>query len=266
MVAGCRELATGAGSDLQSKTLATLRLLKQRRRLAIQVQRYVFVLLQYRRGPQRRHLKLDRCSHRFSLSRIRNDAQNISALQYLPDRHRNRLRRNFTNTSKPTLTALLPAARFIEINHEVRFVDVKIGGRIVEGQVPVFTDTDKRNVDRLLRDQLTNTPALHSHILSLAIQKVKSSRLNTTHNPFFQVTPEARRMRPRQPNVLIEMKEHDPAPINLFVRQRVEELELRSTRSRDYVSGVTFVDRLLDDDGSVARRRLAQFHLRFENL
>jgi hypothetical protein len=62
------------------------------------------------------------------------------------------------------------------------------------------------------------------------------------------------------------MKEHDPAPIDLFVRQRVEELELRSARSRDYVSGVTFVDRLLDDDGSVARRRLAQFHLRFENL
>src|SRR5262245_15529881 len=100
--------------------------------------------------------QLDSGFHCFRLPFVRNDAQDLAAFEYLFDRHRYRLSRNFSNAFEPTLTNLLLATCVVEVNNNVWFVDLEISRRIVKCEMPVFTDAGKRYVNVLLLNQLTN--------------------------------------------------------------------------------------------------------------
>jgi len=91
--------------------------------------------------------------HRLSLpvlSSIGDDTQDVPRFENLLNRHRDRSRRNFVQTVKPTFTCLLPSTSFIERNHEIRFFCLEICRRVVECQVAILPDANKRQIDRVL--------------------------------------------------------------------------------------------------------------------
>jgi hypothetical protein len=124
------------------------------------------------------YVQLDGSFHCLRLSLVRNDAQDFAAAEYLFDGHRDRLSRNFGNVFEPTLTELLLATRVIKVNDQVRIVDSEVRRRIVKRQMPVFPDTDKRNVNRLLRDDLTKAATFITHVISFTIDNMKCARMS----------------------------------------------------------------------------------------
>src|ERR1043166_9246332 len=89
-----------------------------------------------------------------------NDAEHICGLKNLADRHGDCRTRNFLQTVEPSLTNLLPSTSLIELNDNVRLLRFKIGRRIVECQMAVLTDPDKRDIDRARRYRSSHAPAL----------------------------------------------------------------------------------------------------------
>ena len=130
------------------------------------------------------YVQLDRGFHCLRLSPVRNNAQDFAASEYLFDGHRNRLSGNFINTFEPTLTNLLLATCVIEIDNYVWFVGVKVCRRIVKCEMPVFTYTDKRYINCLLRDELTNASTFVMNVTYLTIDKMKSARVNAVNDSF----------------------------------------------------------------------------------
>src|SRR6185503_7090022 len=132
----------------------------------------------------RTYLQLDRGFHGLRLSPVRNNAQDLATSEYLFDRHRDRLRRNFINALEPTLTNLLLATCVIQIDNDVWFVGVKVCRRVVKCEMPVFTYTNKRHINCLSRDELTNASTLVMNIIGLTIDEMKSSRVNAANDSF----------------------------------------------------------------------------------
>ena len=58
--------------------------------------------------------------------------------------------RNFIQALEPPLAQLLPSARFVKLDHNVGFVRFEVRRWVVECQVAVFADSDKRYVDGCL--------------------------------------------------------------------------------------------------------------------
>ncbi len=87
------------------------------------------------------------CLHRLRLALIGNNHEYLLGLENLAWRHRDSALRHLRNVGKPGLAYLLPARGFVEVHDEIRIFSGKVGGRIVEGDVPVFPDAEKCNVD-----------------------------------------------------------------------------------------------------------------------
>jgi len=130
------------------------------------------------------YVQFDRGFHCLRLSAVRNNAQDFEASEYLFDRHRNRLSWNFINACEPALTNLLSATCVIEIDNDVWFVGVKVCRRVVKCEMPVFTYTDKRNINCLLRDELTKAATLAMNVIGFTIDKMKSARVNAANDSF----------------------------------------------------------------------------------
>ena len=62
------------------------------------------------------------------------------------------------------------------------------------------------------------------------------------------------------------MEKHDFAPVDLFLRERLEEFELRSSGGGDHVSGAAYVDRLIYDRRCISGSGLAKLKLRVEKF
>ncbi len=74
---------------------------------------------------------------------------------------------------------------------------------------------------------------------------MEGARLNPVHNPFLQVTPETRRVRFRQTDILVEVEEVDLTPIDVrFKNQSIEKLKLRGASSCNQISFTACRDRL----------------------
>src|SRR6185503_12394560 len=90
--------------------------------------------------------------------------------------------------------------------------------------------------------------------------------MNAAEQPLFEVTSKARGVRLRQSDIFIEVEVHHSGPVDLFLDECVEKLELRSSGGRDNESGATFFYRFINDPRRVSSCGLAEFCLRVENL
>src|SRR6185312_9221561 len=82
------------------------------------------------------------------LSASGGDTQNRSRLQYLADRHRDRLARHVAQGIEPAFADLLLSRLFSEVYNDKRIFRCEIGRRLVEGKMSVFTDASECDVDR----------------------------------------------------------------------------------------------------------------------
>ena len=119
--------------------------------IRVGVDQEVLVLLQQGSGNHRGGLVgVKGLIQGVGLNGVRNAGNDLLALHDLVGGHRNGLLRHVVEGGEPALAHLLAAASVVEIDDDVGFTGVEVGGRVVEGDVTVFTDADEADVDRLL--------------------------------------------------------------------------------------------------------------------
>jgi hypothetical protein len=89
----------------------------------------------------------------------------------------------------------------------------EVGGRIVEREVAVFADADKRDVDGALGDRASRAIG-HRRGVPFAVEQVVPRETRLADQPLEQVLAEARRMLDRQADVLVEVKHLDARPVD----------------------------------------------------
>ena len=94
---------------------------------------------------------------RLRLSFVWHDAEDVSRLENLADRHGDRLARDLLGTAKPSFTNLLAPASLIKGHDDVWFFSLKIGRGIVERQMPVLAYADKGRINCLATNQFSQT-------------------------------------------------------------------------------------------------------------
>src|ERR1700730_4865324 len=128
---------------------------------------------QDRSGGERTDFAVETRFHGIGFSGVWHDAHDLLCLQDLAHTHRNCALRYICECCEPTFPKLLAPASFIQLDHQIRLFGFKICGRIVEREMPIFTDPDERyingrrehcrtgvsNDSRLLNQELLQEPA-----------------------------------------------------------------------------------------------------------
>ena len=112
---------------------------------------------------------------------------------------------HFVQISEPSLAHLLQSASMVKRHGDVRLFRVEIGGRIVECDVPIFANAQKRDINRCRANRLAHAPNnLGGIFASIKQVRVRDARLR--NQAFLKEFAEARRMRHGQTDVLIQME------------------------------------------------------------
>jgi hypothetical protein len=99
-------------------------------------------------------------------SLIWDSADNLAAAHDLADGHRNSPGWDGFQIGEPTFAHLLAAASLVQVYNDIRVLNLKIGWRVIERQVPVFADADQRQVDRILLQQIPHPATFSQWIAS----------------------------------------------------------------------------------------------------
>jgi hypothetical protein len=151
----------------------------------------------------------------------------VARLENLLHRHGYGPSRHLIETIKPAFAYLLAATGFVKLHDKIWFVSFKVRGRIVKRQVSIFSNTNERPIDGLARNQFSHATALFLRVRVLTVDEVKSAGVHAVNDPLSQVPSETRAMRVRQTNVLVEVKESSPGPIDVpMLSKGIEKLEL----------------------------------------
>src|SRR5438045_3946647 len=135
---------------------------------------------------------------RLRFSFIGNDAQDVARLENLSDGHRDRSSRNFFKAAEPPFADLLTPASLVEFDNQIRLCRFKVGGRIVESQMTVFADADERRINRVSRDNLSQSAALVLRVWPLTFDVIKIGRMNALSDALPEILSETRRVRAAQ--------------------------------------------------------------------
>ena len=155
---------------------------------------------------------------RFAL--VRNHHDDFPGAQDLSHGHRNRLCRNIRHTPEPSLIHLLLPARVVEWDHQIRIVDFEVCGRIVECQVRILPNSDKRQIDRFALKFSPDFSDRTSRI-SVAVQEVISSDPRLADQSLEQILPKARRMRDGKSDVFVKVENFDATPVDAGSRSQL---------------------------------------------
>lgn len=104
--------------------------------------------LQYAGGKHRIHRAGQTIPDSLRLPDAGNGTDDRRRSEDLTYRHTDGRRRDLPNAAKPTLIDLLLPAFRVQVDDMIRLVDRKIGGRVIESQMPILPDPDKGNIYR----------------------------------------------------------------------------------------------------------------------
>jgi hypothetical protein len=94
----------------------------------------------------------------------------------------------------------------------------------------------------------------------ITLDEMESSRVNTINNPLTKVSSETGRVRLRNTDIFIQVKENSFGPIDVrLLNQRFEELELRGSGGGDQMSFTPLGEGLPNDTRSLICGRLGKF-------
>ena len=152
------------------------------------------------------------------------------------------------------------------MDNQVRILDVEVGGRIVEREVTVLADADKRDVHGPLGQQRADARAL-SRRIGLPSKKVIALDASLLDQPLHQELAEARGVIGRQPDVLIEVKQLDLRPRHVALGgERVEEDKLRRAGRRNDSRVAMLLDRRANQRRRIDSRCAAKRRVVTKNL
>ena len=130
---------------------------------------------------------------------------------------------------------LLYAAGFIQLNHSQREWIVKIAGRIVEGEVAVFTDSQQRYVKPIRRQQGSVADAFGSRVFSLAADRMENSGSHSIQKVLAKIAAERIRRNLARARIFVEMIRGHAFPINIWLcGQGCKGLVLRGSGGKYY--------------------------------
>ena len=128
----------------------------------------------------------------------------------------------------------------------------KIGGRIVEGQMSVFSDSSEADIDRMLTQNSADPPALGcSVLLSVDVVEGGKGEGKLRNEAFPQVFTERGRMGDGDAHIFVEVKSGDAGPINPWLsREVIDHSELGGSCSDDDVGPAFSLKGLTDTLGA----------------
>ena len=161
------------------------------------------------------------------LALVGNGANDCGALHDLTNGHGNGSLRDGVEIREPALSELLLPASVVQIDRHIRAFGFEIGRRVIEGKVPVFTNSHERNVDDGFFNKGADPPTFRIWI-DFAVEKMKGRKRERkfAHEAFPQVLPKGSVMRDREPDVLIEVKTRHLVPRQIRLGQFRQSLEL----------------------------------------
>ncbi len=171
-------------------------------------------------------------------------ADDVLAFHDLVDRHGDGLCGDIVECGEPALAELLFSAGIIEVDNEEGFLGVEVGGRVVEGEVPVFTDADKGDVDGMVADDVAQPRAFLARV-GLAFDPVGGGQGcgELGNEAVFQVFAERSGMGFGDAQVFIEVEEGDLVPCDVGLVEEVFEYgELGGAGGEDEVGVAEFLD------------------------
>src|SRR3972149_4754179 len=113
---------------------------------------------------QVRYRAFDRVLDSQGFACIRNSAHDGSTFHDLADAHRDSLFGHLCQTGEPAFAYLLLAAGRIQVDDDVWIFGLEVSGRIVEGQMAIFSDADAGHINAYAVDQFPQPLALRLRI------------------------------------------------------------------------------------------------------
>lgn len=133
---------------------------QQRCRGRVEAQRTLLVALQDRGGDVGGDFAFDGVADGFGFAGVGDGADDGGALHDLADAHGDGLAGHVVEGGEPAFAQLLAAAGVVELDDEVGFFGLEVGGRVVEGEVAVFADADEGDVDGVSAEDVGDAGAL----------------------------------------------------------------------------------------------------------
>ena len=109
---------------------------------------------------------------RLGLAQVRHRDNYAGAFEDLLDAHRYCPGGDIVESLKPSLTELLLSAFFVEVDNEVGFFGVEVGGRVVKGEMAVFSYAYQCDIYGMVGDNCAEPAALGLQIICIAINKI----------------------------------------------------------------------------------------------
>lgn len=154
---------------------------------------------------------------------------------------------------KPAFVELLAAAGVVESNYGVRLQRFEIGGRIVEGEMAVFSDADEGDINLGKLQFVANSFHQLAGIFGAA-QKMVLADADFIDEALAQIFAEAGGVSFGEADIFVEMKHFDAAPIDAgHGGEGREKFELRSAGGGDDAGFATGRDGFANDGGGMIR-------------
>src|SRR5690606_34551715 len=118
-----------------------------------------------------------RGTYRLRLARVGDRSDQGGGREDEVHRHADRPAGDGSQAGEPALAELLPAAALIEIDDQVGLPGDHVGGRIVEGEVPILADTEQQHIDRTGADERTQAAAFGGRIGGIAADAVEGAQV-----------------------------------------------------------------------------------------
>lgn len=118
-------------------------------------------------------------------------------------------------------------------HYQIRLLRIKTGWRIIECEMPILSDSEKRNIDRAFRDQKGKPLCFGIRILRNAVHSMECLQvLHLINKTIFEIFLKTCRMLLRNTHIFVKLKYFHLTPINVLLNKRIEHFKLTGTGSQ----------------------------------
>lgn len=158
--------------------------------------------------------------------------------------------------TKVAFTYLLEPAFKGESHHLEQSRGTQVGGGIIESDMSILAETDERQVQGGRRQQPGITRNFRRQIAGVAVEIMDGSYPPSIGHMPFQPPPKGRGVVGRQADVLVHVKDLDPAPVEVTPHEGIDHGHLRVTCPNHHARHAAVGNRLANEAGGAEGRRL----------
>ena len=204
------------------------------------------------------HWAFDGSFDGLGLPLVGHGAYDCGGFHNLTNRHADGLGGDVVERGKPTFAHLLTATGLVEIDHEVGFVGLEVGGGIVEGEMAIFADTYAGDVDRVVADDFSQPLAFGDRVFVISVDPVKFFwTFDLIAKSFFEVASKTGRVGFGQADIFIQVEASDALPVEIELYQLAEQFKLACSGGENDIGLASGVESFLDKSSGAGSRDAA---------